>query len=190
MKAILGVAIGALMLLTGACGGDDLADLVERTSDSARQTEQGASPTPPHTPTPTTAPPPQIEPTATSSTGEQSAPREETAAVELTTGEFLAFTLSTITGIEILEASIEEGGVSISYERANDATEADLLNQWMNMALVTMTFLDAPQTITIIPVNEGSQAARVVIPVGILGEVLNGERSMQQAVAAIEVRER
>ena len=187
MKTILGVAIGTLLLLTGACGGDGLTGPVEHTSDSARQTEQGANSTPPHTPTPTSVPNPQTQPTSTSSNGEQSAPREETEAVELTADEYLAFTLSTITGVEVLVASMGEEGVSISYEQANDATEADLLNQWMNMALVTMTFLDAPKTITIIPVTEGVRVARIVIPVGILGEVLNGERSLQQAVAAIEV---
>ncbi len=109
---------------------------------------------------------------------------------DISKNEFLALALTSLMGANITEARMGENGISISYEQATDAAEADLLNKWINMAMVAVTYMDVPQPVTILPMTEGTQVARIVIPAGVLGEVLNGQRSLRQAIAAIEVGER
>ena len=201
MKTTLVVMISLVALMVAACGEDGISLPSVSEADPTPATQQAAPVTPASTsvpaPAPAPAPAPQTQPTPASQAQPTPAPPavpsatpSTVAAVEPATDEFLAFALSSLIGAKVLEAGMGDEGVSISYEQATDATEADLLSRWINMALVAMTFMDAPRAVTILPMTEGTQVARIVVPAGILGEVLNGERSLQQAVAAIEVWER
>lgn len=182
-KLILATAFSTTLLFGIACGGESIDETVDQVIDAV------ATPVP----SATTVTP---EPAATSRPEAVATPAPDVPptpipilAVEPTADEFLAFSLRNLTGTAIIEAEINQDGISITYEQSTDATEADLLNQWLNMAMVAMTFLDEPRSVTIIPITEGVAVGQIVVPAGVLGEVLTGERSIQQAIAAIEVLE-
>ncbi|MBN2074543.1 MAG: hypothetical protein JW762_03230 [Dehalococcoidales bacterium] len=103
--------------------------------------------------------------------------------------QFMVTSLKALTGLNILKVSSNGNQVAIDYEQITDDSQAELVQCWLNIATVVMSFMEAPGTITIVPFVEGTAVARITLESEDVASMLAGDMSLQEILSRIIVRE-
>lgn len=109
------------------------------------------------------------------------------AALDKDSIRMMKTALVVASGLEIEEIKTERGGLSISYEQVAGDSQAVQLRRSLNLATVAMSFMDKPQTITVIAMEGGSPVSRVTIEAGDLAALLIGEKSLDETLSRIKI---
>ncbi len=110
-----------------------------------------------------------------------------TVSLDKDTKRMLETALSVSSGLEITEIKTTRDGISITYEQVTGDSQAVMMQRWLDLAVVTMSFLDEPTTIIIHPTGSGATVSRVTIEAGDIASLLIGEISFEAALSRIKV---
>ncbi len=61
------------------------------------------------------------------------------------------------------------------------------MQRWLDIAVVTMSFMDEPRTIIIYPTAKGVPVSKVTIEAGDVASLLLGERSIEDTLSRIKI---
>jgi len=92
-------------------------------------------------------------------------------------------------GFEITSVDSGTQGIIITYEQVTPENQAEMMPRWLDMASVTMSFLDEPVTIIIRPTGSGATISRVVIDSRDVAALLTGEMSFETAISRIKIEQ-
>ncbi len=128
--------------------------------------------------------------------GDKPAPSAPASGVKSTDGEvhepseaeFMRTAIKSLTQLEVIEVRIAEDKITITYEQMAGDSESALVRQWLDAAMVTMSFMEKPLTIIIIPVAEGTAVTEVTIESADVASWLSGTISTQEMLSRIKIK--
>lgn len=129
------------------------------------------------------------KPSATTTTTKSSSAVSGTPVQEPDDEEFMVTALKSLTGLNILEVKMGKNEVAITYEQVTDDSQTVLVKRWLDLATVAMSFMEEPQTITIIPVAEDTPVAEITMEAADVASMLAGDISLQEMLARIQLQE-
>ena len=97
--------------------------------------------------------------------------------------------LQIASGLEITSVQSNTAGITITYDQPVAISQAEMMPRWLDMASVTISFLDEPATIIIRPTGSGATVSRVVIDSGDVAALLTGEMSFETAISRIKIEQ-
>lgn len=129
------------------------------------------------------------KPSTTATTTKSSSQVSGTPVQEPGDEEFMVTALKSLTGLNILEVKIEKSEVTITYEQVTDDSQTVLVKRWLDLATVAMSFMEGPQTITIVAVTEDTTVAEITMEAADVASMLAGDISLQEMLARIKIKE-
>ena len=103
--------------------------------------------------------------------------------------EFMVTALKSLTGLNITDAKIEKNTVTLTYEQITDDSQTVLVKRWLDLATVAMSFMEEPQTITIIPIAENTPVAKITVQAADVASFITGDLSIQEMLSLIQIEE-
>ncbi|MDD5038970.1 MAG: hypothetical protein PHN78_06605 [Dehalococcoidales bacterium] len=102
--------------------------------------------------------------------------------------EFMRTAIKSLTELEVSEVCIAEDKVTITYEQMAGDSESALVRQWLDAAMVAMSFMEKPLTIIIIPMAEDKAVTEVTIEAADVASLLSGTISTQEMLSRINIK--
>jgi len=96
--------------------------------------------------------------------------------------------IKSLTELEVSEIRIDKDKVTIIYEQMAGDSESTLVRQWLDAAMVAMSFMEKPLTIIIIPVAEDKAVTEVTIEAADVASFLSGTISTQEMLSRINIK--
>ncbi|MDD5127787.1 MAG: hypothetical protein PHR43_06830 [Dehalococcoidales bacterium] len=132
----------------------------------------------------------------TGCSGDKPAPSAPASGVKSTAGEvhepsdaeFMRTAIKSLTQLEVTEVRIAEDKITITYEQRAGDNESALVRQWLDAAVVAMSFMEKPLTIIIIPVAEDKAVTEVTIEAADVASLLSGTISTQEMLSRIKIK--
>ena len=97
--------------------------------------------------------------------------------------------LTLTSGVEITGLEMDKKTLEISYTQTGQPTLAANLQRWLDMSAVAISFMEEPRTIVIRPSVADEPVAEVTVRSEEIASWLNGNISLEQALASIQVEE-
>jgi len=114
-------------------------------------------------------------------------PSSTTGVEEPSADEFMRSAIESLSGLKISDLEMDQGNISIYYEPSGDENESELLEHWLDMAALAMSFSEQPQTITIISKTGSTISTTVTIESGDIASWILGEISTETLVSRIRI---
>lgn len=129
------------------------------------------------------------EPNTSTTTSTSNVQNSNTEVQEPSDEEFMQTALKSITGLNILEVRIADNDITISYEQITDDSQTVLLQRWLDLSTVALSFMEQPKDIIIFPVVESSPVSRITIEADNVASMLTGEMSLLETLSSIKIEE-
>ncbi|MFC1953442.1 hypothetical protein ACFLWR_04860 [Chloroflexota bacterium] len=114
-------------------------------------------------------------------------PSGSTEVEEPSAEEFMRSAIEALSGLNISDLEVDQSNVSIYYEPSSDENEAELLERWLDLAALAMSFSEQPQTITMISKTGGTISATAIIDSGDIASWILGEISTETLTSRIRI---